>query len=58
MFGPDLIRQSEEKVKLIRDRLKVAQSRQKSYANTKRKEVAYEIGDRAYLRVSSLRGVK
>ena len=45
-------------VKLIRDRLKVAQSKQKSYADSKRKEVAYEIGDRAYLRVSPLRGVK
>ena len=47
-----------EKVKLIRDRLKVPQSRQKSYADAKRKEVAYEIRDRAYLRVSPLRGVK
>uniref|UniRef100_A0A453G2D1 Retrotransposon protein, putative, Ty3-gypsy subclass n=1 Tax=Aegilops tauschii subsp. strangulata TaxID=200361 RepID=A0A453G2D1_AEGTS len=58
LFGPDLIKESEEKVKLIRDRLKVAQSRQKSYADSKRKEVTYEIGDRAYLRVSPLRGVK
>ena len=58
LFGPDLIKDSEEKVKLIRDRLKVAQSRQKSYADLKRKEVVYEIGDRAYLRVSPLRGVK
>ena len=58
LFGPDLIRDSEEKVKLIRDRLKVAQSRQKSYADTKHKEVTYEVGDRAYLRVSPLRGVK
>ena len=58
MFGPDLIKESEENVKLIRDRLKVAQSRQKSYADSKCKEVVYEIGDRAYLRVSPLRGVK
>ena len=58
LFGPDLIKESEEMVKLIRDRLKVAQSRQKSYAYSKRKEVVYEIGDRAYLRVSPLRGVK
>ena len=42
LFGPDLIRESEEKVKLIRDRLKVAQSRQKSYAYSKRKETVYE----------------
>ena len=27
LFGPDLIKESEEKVKLIRDRLKIAQSR-------------------------------
>ena len=58
LFGPDLIKESEEKVKLIHVRLKVAQSRQKSYADSKRKEVTYEIGDRAYLRVSPLRGVK
>ena len=53
-----MIKESEEKVKLIRDRLKIAQSRQRSYADLKRKEVTYEIGDRAYLRVSPLRGVK
>ena len=57
-FGPDLIRDAEEKVKLIRDRLKIAQSRQKIYADAKRKEVTYEVGDRAYLRVSPLRGIK
>ena len=43
---------------MIRDWLKIAQSRQKSYADSKRKEVTYEIVDRAYLRVSPLRGVK
>ena len=53
-----MIKESEEKVKLIRDRLKVAQSKQKSYAGSKHKEVTYEIGDRVYLRVSPLRGVK
>ena len=51
LFGPDLIKESEQKVKLIRDRLKIAQSRQKSYADSKHKEVVYEIGDQAYLRV-------
>jgi hypothetical protein len=58
LFGPDLIKDAEEKVKLIKDRLKVAQSRQKSYADSKRKAVTFESGDRAYLRVSPLRGVK
>ena len=58
LFGPDLIKESEQKVKLIRDRFKVAHSRQKSYADSKRKETVYEVGDRAYLCVSPLRGIK
>ena len=37
LVGPNLIKESEENVKFIRDRLKVAQSRQKSYADSKRK---------------------
>jgi hypothetical protein len=49
LFGPDIIRDAEEKVHLIRDRLKIAQSRQKSYADSKHREVTYEVGDRAYL---------
>ena len=44
LFGPDLIRDSEEKVKLIRDRLKIAQSRQKSYADAKRKDYSCNNG--------------
>jgi hypothetical protein len=55
LFGPDIIEEAEEKVRLIKDRLKIAQPRQKSYADNKR---TYEVGDRAYLRVSPLRGVK
>ena len=58
LFGPDLIKESEQKVKLICDRLKIAQSRQNSYVDSKRKETVYEVGDRAYLRVSPLRGTK
>ena len=58
MFGPDLIKESEQKVKLIRDRLKVAQSRQKSYTDSIRKETIYKVRDRVFLRVSPLRGVK
>ena len=58
MFGPDLIKEFEEKGKLIRDRLKVAKCRQKSYVDTKCKEVVYEIGDRACLHVFPMRGVK
>ena len=43
---------------MIRDILKVAQSRQKSYVDSKCKETVYEVGNRVYLRVSPLQGVK
>ena len=55
LFGSNVIKESEENVQ---DRLKVAQSRQKSCADSKLKEVAYEIGDRTCLHVFPLRGVK
>ena len=55
LFGPNVIKESEENVQ---DRLKVAQSRQKSCADSELKEVVYEIGDRACLRVPPMRGVK
>src|SRR3954464_4748535 len=58
LFGPDIIQEAEEKVRLIKDRLKISQSRQKSYADKKRSDVSYETGDRVYLRVSPLRGIK
>jgi hypothetical protein len=50
-FGPDIFEEAEEKVRMIKDILKIAQSRKKSYANNKRRDVTYEVGDRAYLRV-------
>ena len=39
VIGPYLIQETEEKVKMIRERLKVATDRQKSYANMKRKDM-------------------
>ena len=48
MIGPDLIQESEEKVKIIREKLKVATDRQKSYADMKRKDNRYEIGEKYF----------
>ena len=52
MISPDLIQETEEKVKMIRERLKVAIDRQKSYADMKRKDIRYEIGEKVFLKVS------
>jgi hypothetical protein len=58
VFGPDIIREAEEQVQLICDRLKATQSRQKIYANPKRRELVFNVGDFAYLRVTPLKGMQ
>ena len=47
-----------EKVKLIRERLKTVQSRQKSYADVRRRDLEFEVGNLVYLKISPMRGVK
>ncbi|KAK1612192.1 hypothetical protein QYE76_035865 [Lolium multiflorum] len=58
VFGPDVLREAEEKVHKIREYLKTAQSRQKSYADKRRREITFEIGDFVYLKVSPLKGMQ
>ena len=55
--GPDLIRDTSEKVSLIRQRLLTAQSRQKSYADVRRRFLEFEVGDHVSLKVIPKRGV-
>ena len=51
LVGPEAIQEMEEQMKTIRQRIKEAQDRQKSYADTHRVNRSYEIGDRVFLRV-------
>nr|ABA95223.1 retrotransposon protein, putative, Ty3-gypsy subclass [Oryza sativa Japonica Group] len=57
VFGTDILREAEEKVKIIQERLRVAQSRHKSYADNRRRDLSFEEGDYVYLRVTPFRGV-
>jgi hypothetical protein len=43
---------------MIRENLKVAQSRQKGYADKRRRDLLFEIGDFVYLTVSPMRGTR
>ena len=58
MFGPDILLDAEENIKIVRENLKIVQSRQRSYADTRRRELSFEVGDFVYLKVSPIRGVK
>ena len=55
--GLDLIRDTSEKVSLIRQRLLTAQSRQKSYADVRRRPLEFEVGNHVFLKVMPKRGV-
>jgi hypothetical protein len=42
---------------MVRKNLRVAQSRQKSYVDHRRRELSFEVGDFIYLKVSPMRGL-
>jgi hypothetical protein len=52
------LKEAEKQVQVIRQNLKVAQSRQKSYADVRRRELNFEDGDFVYLKVSPMRGMR
>ena len=58
LFGPDLIKEAEEQVRTVREKLKAAQSRQKHYADRRRRALEFEVGDHVYLKVSPKRGTQ
>jgi hypothetical protein len=58
VFGPDILREAEEQVQLVRERLETAKSRQKSCADSHRRDMSFRVGDHVYLRVTPLKGTK
>ncbi|XP_028186453.1 uncharacterized protein LOC114373111 [Glycine soja] len=56
-LGPEVVQQTIEMVKLIQERMRAAQSRQKSYQDKKRKDLEFEVGDHVFLRVTPWTGV-
>ena len=58
VFGPDVLRNAEDQVRMIRENLRVAQTRQKSYVDNRRRELVFKEGDYVYLKVSPMRSVK
>ena len=57
VIDPDIVNDMEEKVHVIRKSLKAASDRQKSYADLKMRDIAYEVGDKVFLKVSQWRKI-
>jgi hypothetical protein len=58
VFEPDILQEAEKQVCIIRENLRVAQSRQKSYADHSRRELSFEVEDFVYLKVSPMSGLR
>jgi hypothetical protein len=54
ILGPELVQETTLKIKSIREKLKTAQSRQKSYANRRRRPLDFKEGDHVFLKVTPM----
>jgi hypothetical protein len=57
-FRPDVLQEAEKQVCVVRENLRVVQSRQKSYAGHRRRELGFEVGHFVYLQMSPMRGLR
>jgi len=57
LIGPELLEQTTEKVRMVRDRMQASQSRQKAYADHRRRPLEFAVGDHVFLRVTRTTGV-
>ncbi|KAL5583446.1 hypothetical protein UlMin_015888 [Ulmus minor] len=55
--APDFIETTTEAVKKIKERMETAQSRQKSYADKRRRPLEFQVGDAVFLKVAPMKGV-
>ncbi|WVZ80113.1 hypothetical protein U9M48_027616 [Paspalum notatum var. saurae] len=57
LFVPEIIEDAERQVRMIRENLRIAQTRQKSYADNRRRDLEFAVGDYMYLKVSPIHGL-
>jgi hypothetical protein len=58
VFGPEVLKDAEKQVQMVHESLKVAQTRQKSYADKQKRDLSFEVGDFVYLKVLPMRGTR
>ncbi|GJR31408.1 putative reverse transcriptase domain-containing protein [Tanacetum coccineum] len=57
LTGPEIVRETTEKIIQIKHRLQASRDRQKSYADKRRKPLEFQVGDKVMLKVSPWKGV-
>ena len=57
MIGPEIVEETAEKIKFLRDKMRQAQDRQKNYADRRRKDLEFQVGDLVYLKMITFKGL-
>ncbi|GJW22931.1 hypothetical protein Tco_0033553 [Tanacetum coccineum] len=57
LTGPEIVRETTEKIIQIKHRLQASRDRQKCYADKRRKPLEFQVGDKVMLKVSPWKGV-
>ena len=57
LYSPEIIYEALGKVYVIRNRYKIAYSRQKSYADHRRRDLEFKVGSMVYLNISPMEAV-
>jgi len=57
LLEPEVVQETTKKVKMIQEKMKASQSRQKSYHDKRRKDIEFQVGDHVFLRVNPVTGV-
>ncbi|KAA0051967.1 pol protein [Cucumis melo var. makuwa] len=57
LMGPELVQSTNEAIQKIRSRMHTAQSRQKSYADVRWKDLEFDVGDKVFLKVAPMKGI-
>ena len=57
LIGLEIVQVTTDKINVIREKLKIARDRQKSYADNLRRNLEFKVGDRVFLRVSLWKGI-
>ncbi|GJW88870.1 putative reverse transcriptase domain-containing protein [Tanacetum coccineum] len=57
LMGPEIIQETTDKIVEIKEKLKTARDRQKSYANKRMRELEFQVRDRVMLKISPWKGI-
>ena len=58
LLGPEMLQEITEQVKLIWEKIKASQDRQKSYYDKRRKPLDFQAGEHIFLKISPVTRVR